>query len=125
MKLLKTTKMKALVANKDFSRVIGIDGIGETVLIKSSAATGWAIKAKVVRETKTQVEVECERWIPTEDTFKWGVKNGLKDRFEGWISDWSWRNKVIKGNKRKFWRDTFQEVGDSQNWNPSILCKLI
>ena len=116
--------MKVLVASKDFVRAFSVDSIGEVVLIKTSAASGWAIKAKVIRQTKTQIEVECIKWIPTEDTNRFGVKNGLKDRFEGWLGDWSWRNKVINGNKRKFWKSNFTEVGSANEWNPSVLCQL-
>lgn len=118
--------MKVLVAGKDFVRAEKISPkVGEKFLIKQSIATGWGHLAKVTRVTKTQVEVEVVNLVPTEETNRFGTKNGLKDRHQGFFEVWCWRKKASVGKKFKFFKDSCVMVGDSENWNPCVLTKLL
>lgn len=117
--------MKVLKAGIDFIRTTDVDPqIGQEFLIKQSIATGWAKRAKVIRVTPTQVELEVTNLIPTEESNKFGTKNGLKDRREGFFADWAFRKKAIIGKKFKFFKDTCIMVGDTNAWNPSTLIQL-
>ena len=121
-----TTKFKVLKAGVDFQRTFSINPkIDEKFLIKSCIATGWGKLVKVIRVMKTQVEVEVINVVPTEETNRFGTKNGFKDRREGFFKDWAWRKKVNVGRKEKFFKDTCVMVGMTEDWNPSILVKLI
>ena len=118
--------MKVLKAGIDFSAAVNINPtIGQHFLIKQSIATGWASLVKVTRVLSTQVEVEIINVIPTEESNKFGVKNGLKDRFNGFFKHWAFRKKVNIGTKHKFFKDSCVSVGSLNDWNPSILAKLI
>lgn len=119
--------MKVLKAGIDFTRASNIDAeIGQKFLIKKSIATGWGKLAKVTRITKTQIELQIINVIPTEESNRFGVKNGLVDnRFiGGFFENWAFRKKCSVGKKLKFFKENCIQVGDSENWNPLILCKL-
>ena len=115
--------MKALKFGEDFHH-LSTPTIGQMVIIKTAASSGWGLKAKVVRITKKQVIVECEKWLPTVDRSKIGTRNGLKDRFSGWLAHWSQMNKASKGRQRKFWIDSNLEVGSTNSWNASTVWEL-
>lgn len=120
--------MKVLKANQDFISLSELNlSIGQEVLIKSSIATGWASLCKVVRETKCQIEVEVINIIPTEESNRFGIKNGLKDRGTngGFFENWAFRKKCSIGRRSKFWKDSAIRVGDSENWNPSVICEIL
>ena len=117
--------MKVLKAGIDFSKASEINPqLGTEFLIKSSIATGWAKRAKVVRLTGKQVEVEVVNIIPTEETNRFGTKNGLKDRHEGFLLI-GLSEKSICWGKMKFFKESCERVGDSGNWNPAILCEIL
>ncbi len=117
--------MKVLKANTDFNRAFDITpSLGEEFLIKQSIATGWAKLAKVIRITKTQVELEVINIIPTEECNRFGIKNGLNDRFEGFFKDWAFRKKSFIGEKIKFFKDSCVSVGSTNNWNPTVLAEI-
>jgi hypothetical protein len=117
--------MKVLKAGIDFSRASNINpALGDTFLIKQAIATGWGKLARVTRITKTQVELEVINVIPTEETNKFGTKNGMNDRFDGFFHDWAFRKKVQAGKKFKFFRDNGISVGDTDSWNPTVLCEF-
>ena len=118
--------MKVLKAGIDFSKASEINPqLGTEFLIKSSIATGWAKRAKVVRLTGKQVEVEVVNIIPTEETNRFGTKNGLKDRHEGFLLIGLSEKKAFVGEKMKFFKESCERVGDSGNWNPAILCEIL
>jgi hypothetical protein len=118
--------MKVLKSGIDFVRAFDINPTtGEQFLIKKAVPTGWAKLAKVTRVTKTQVEVEVINVIPTEESNKFGVKNGLKDRFVGFFKDWDEQKRFAIGKKHKFWLKDGVFVGDTNNWNPTVLAQLI
>lgn len=118
--------MKVLKAGLDFVRVSKINpNIGQEMLIKQSVATGWAKLAKVTKVTKTQVELEVVNLIPTEESNKFGTKNGFKDRCEGFFKEWAFRKKVAVGKKHKFFKDSCVMVGCSNDWNPLVLAELL
>ena len=120
--------MKVLKADIDFFKAKEINAeIGQKFLIKQSRATGWAKLAQVTRLTKTQIELEIINVIPTEESNRFGVKNGFKDNrsMGGFFQDWAFRKKCLVGKKWKFFKDNGVMVGDSDNWNPSVLCELI
>ncbi len=119
-------KFKVLKSGIDFVRTSNIEPtIGETFLIKTSVASGWARVGKVTKITKTQIELEVIDLIPTEDSNKFGIKNHFKNRTEGFFADWCWRKKATIGQKRKFFKSSSIEVGDTNQWNPTILAQLV
>lgn len=118
--------MRVLKAGVDFIAAANINPtIGQEFLIKQSIATGWASLVKVTRVLSTQIEVEIINVTPTEESNRFGVKNGLKDRFEGFFEHWAFRKKVNIGTKHKFFKNTGVLVGSSNDWNPTILAELI
>lgn len=118
--------MKVLKAGFDFVRAFEINpSIGQEMLIKQSVATGWAKLAKVTKVTKTQVELEVLNIIPTEESNKFGTKNGLKDRTDGFFMNWAARKKAFIGEKQKFFKESCVMVGCSNDWNPAVLAELV
>ncbi len=117
--------MKVLKANTDFNRAFDIEPkIGDIFLIKQSIATGWANLSIITRVTKTQVELEVINIVPTEESNRFGTKNGLKDRTDGFFANWAFRKKVLIGKKFKFFKDSCVSVGSSNDWNPLVLAEL-
>ena len=94
-------KLINLKSGQDFKSPFDLKDlkINDIVLTKQSVATGWAEVVKVVRITKTQIEVETINLIPTIDHFKWGIKNPFKNRGKGFFQFWSERKKILKGNR--------------------------
>jgi hypothetical protein len=118
--------MKVLKSGIDFKHAYGIEPkLGDSFLIKRSVATGWAYLAKVFRITPTQIELEIINVIPTEDTNKLGVKNGLTDRQVGFFQHWAEYKRNMTGKRYKFSKENGMRVGSSKEWNPLILCELI
>ena len=120
--------MKVLKSFIDFMPIREIElEIGSKVLIKQSTASGWGRLAKVIRLTPKQVEVEVINVIPTEESNRFGTKNGLKDRGElgGFFEDWAFRKKCAIGKKEKFWKSNAQRVGETTSWNSTVLCEII
>ena len=120
-------KLINLKSGQDFKSPFDLKDlkINDIVLTKQSVATGWAEVVKVVRITKTQIEVETINLIPTIDHFKWGIKNPFKNRGKGFFQFWSERKKILKGNKRKFFINSNIEVGSSSDWNPKRIATII
>lgn len=120
------TKFKLLKSNTDFKRLFDLNElqINNEVIIKSGAVSGWAQIGKVIRITKTQVEVITTNLIPTIDTCRIGVKNPFKNRGEGFFEDWAFSKKCVIGKKSKFFIDTNIEVGESKNWNARSLSTI-
>jgi len=120
--------MKVLKSNKDFFRSSNLElNPGDKVLIKQSVATGWGKLAIVKRVMKSQVEVQVINVVPTEESNRFGTKNGLLDRSknpENFFLRWSDNKKMNVGRKMKFFIDSGVMVGDSENWNPTILTTI-
>ena len=118
--------MRVLKAGIDFQRAFEINPQeGENFLIKSVHPTGWAKLAKVTRVMKSQVELEIINVVPTEESNKFGTKNGLLDRHEGFFSDWCFKKKVNVGKRVKFFRESGIMVGMSDSWKPIVLVELL
>lgn len=119
--------MKVLKAGIDFQRAFEIDPqVGEQFLIKSNLATGWARLARVTRVMKSQVELEVTNVIPTEESNKFGTKNGLLDRGEGFFEDWAFRKKALIGKRVKFFKESGIMVGmSSDSWRQTVLVELL
>ncbi len=110
-----------LKANEDFQRVFNVDPqLGDHFLVKSLLATGWAKFGRVVRTTKTQIELSIIDIIPTEDTSKLVNINGA-DLPEGFLED---RKTALIGKKEKFFKKSGVEVGASNHWCPDVLCEI-
>ena len=123
--------VKVFKANKDFTRAFVSDVLlNEKVLIKSNFATGWGTLAKVTRILNTQIEVEIINIVPTEESNRFGTKNGWdierKENPENFFLRWAeWKKRVI-GTKRKFFKETGIEVGSTNStWRSSSLCTFI
>jgi hypothetical protein len=120
--------MKVLQANKDFFRSTNFQlNPGDKVLIKQSVATGWGKLAIVKRVMKSQVEVQVINVVPTEESNRFGTKNGLLDRSknpENFFLRWAEKKNIWVGRKIKFFKDTGVMVGHSENWNPTILTTI-
>ena len=114
-----------LESGKDFTSMFNANNleIGNEVLIKSQAASGWARVGKVVRKTKTQLEVECINVIPTKDKFRWGIKNPFVDNRKngGFFKNWAFTKKRNIGKKHKFFIESGLGVGWTGHWNPIML----
>tara|TARA_R100000742_G_C4256866_1_gene74724 strand:- start:199 stop:576 length:378 start_codon:yes stop_codon:yes gene_type:complete len=98
--------------------------IEDIVLVKQTTVTGWGWLAKVIRTTKTQIEVEIINLLPTLDVCKIATVNPFKNRGEGFFEDWAWWKKQHLGRKRKFFKDTGIEVGSSNDWKPLSIAIL-
>ena len=117
--------IKILESGKDFTRTFNANDleIGDEVMIKSMAASGWARVGKVVRKTKTQLEVECINVIPTKDVARIGIKNPFVDdrKKGGFFEDWAFNRKCNIGRKDKFFIESGLGVGWTGHWNPIML----
>lgn len=119
--------MKALKAGLDFFRTSDVNPtVGEKFLIKQSIATGWANLAVVTRVMRSQFELKIINVIPTEESNRFGTKNGLKDNREigGFFKEWQRNKKLRIGRKVKFFRSSGIMVGQTSNWNPDCLAEL-
>jgi len=118
--------MKVLKSGIDFKGTFGINPIiGDEFLIKQSVATGWAKLGKVTKVMKSQIELEIINVIPTEDKNAFGVKNPFANREQGFFETWATKKRIFVGKKLKFFKDSCVEVGDSNNWNKTVLAEII
>jgi hypothetical protein len=120
---------KVLQSGIDFTSAFSVRDlmVGDEVIMKSMAVSGWARTGKVTRVMNTQIEVECTNVIPTKDRCNFGTVNPFVDsRFKGgFFENWAWFRKTAIGRKSKFFRADGIEVGSRNEWNPRGLAVII
>jgi hypothetical protein len=120
---------KVLQSGIDFTSHFSVRDlmVGDEVIMKSMAVSGWARIGKVTRVMNTQIEIECTNVIPTKDKCRIGTLNPFVDdrKKGGFFEHWAWWRKCAIGDKSKFFRANGIEVGSSNEWNPRGLAVII
>ena len=121
--------MTVLDSTTDFKRCNDLSNfeVGDKVLIKSSAASGWASVAKVTRIMLSQIEVQTINIIPTKDHHRWGTTNPfVDDREKGdFFLRWNDAKRCNVGRKSKFFIKGGLKVGFSTGWNPKCIAQIV